>query len=134
MAFDFGTRRIGVAVGDTGPAIAHPLTTIDTPSADTRFAAIAVLVDEWHPALLVVGLPVHMDGNEHEMTERARRFARRLEGRFRLPVEMVDERLSTRDATSLLHAAGVDSRRQKSVRDQVAAQTILQSWLDRHGR
>ena len=134
MAFDFGTRRIGVAVGDTGPAIAHPLTTIDTPSADTRFAAIAALVDEWHPALLVVGLPVHMDGNEHEMTERARRFARRLEGRFRLPVEMVDERLSTRDATSLLHAAGVDSRRQKSVRDQVAAQTILQSWLDRHGR
>lgn len=133
MAFDFGTRRIGVAVGDTGPAIAHPLTTIDTPSADARFAAISALVDEWHPALLVVGLPVHMDGNEHEMTARARRFARQIEGRFRLPVEMVDERLSTRDATSMLHAAGVDSRRQKPIRDQVAAQTILQSWLDQHG-
>lgn len=132
MAFDFGTKRIGVAVGETGSRLAHPLTTVSAGTNDERFDAIGRLIDEWKPSMLLVGLPVHMDGAEHEMTARARRFARRLEGRFSLPVEMIDERLSTNDAASRLHDAGVESRRQKSVRDQVAAQGMLQTWLDAH--
>lgn len=135
LAFDFGERRIGVAVGESLLGVAHPLTTIASERPAARFEAIAALVAEWRPVALVVGLPLHMDDTEHEMTVRARRFARQLAGRFRLPVEMVDERLTTHEAVSLLHEAGVNSRRQKPVRDQVAAQQILQAFFarPRHG-
>jgi putative holliday junction resolvase len=132
LAFDFGEKRIGVAVGEMQLALAHPLTTIAALQTHIRFDAIARLIDEWQPRLLVVGLPVHMDDTEHALTARARRFGRQLEGRFKLPVAMVDERLSTREAVALLHAAGVGARRQKPVRDQVAAQTILQTYFDQH--
>ena len=129
MAFDFGTERIGVAVGETSTGLAHPLTTIRGGTSEARFDAIAKLVAVWEPSHLLVGLPVHLDGTEHEMTARARRFARRLEGRFGIAVLLVDERLTTRDAASRLHAAGVNERRQRPVRDRVAAQTILETWL-----
>ena len=132
LAFDFGEKRIGVAVGETQLALAHPLTTIASEQTQARFEAIARLVAEWQPRLLVVGLPLHMDDTEHALTARARRFARQLEGRFNLPVALVDERLSTYAATEMLHAAGVAARRQKPVRDQVAAQTILQAYFDQH--
>ena len=132
LAFDFGEKRIGVAVGETQLTLAHPLATIAAEQTSVRFEAIARLIDEWQPRLLVVGLPVHMDDSEHALTARARRFGRQLEGRFNLPVALVDERLSTREAVSLLHAAGVEARRQKQVRDQVAAQTILQAYFDEH--
>jgi putative Holliday junction resolvase len=134
LAFDFGEKRIGVAVGETLLSLAHPLTTIASEQTVARFEAIARLVAEWQPCLLVVGLPVHMDDSEHALTARARRFARQLEGRFNLPVALVDERLSTREAASLLHAAGIDAKRQKPVRDQVAAQTILQDYFEQHAR
>ena len=130
MGFDYGTERIGIAVGETASGLAHPLATVRGATSDARFDAIARLIAEWKPMLLLVGLPTHIDGTEHEMTARSRRFARRLAGRFAVPVEMVDERLTTRDASSKLSAAGIDSRRQRPIRDQVAAQTILQSWLD----
>jgi putative Holliday junction resolvase len=131
LAFDFGERRIGVAVGESALGIAHPLATIANERTDQRFAAIAAVIAEWKPAGLVVGLPLHMDDTEHVLTARARRFARQLEGRFSLPVELVDERLTTREAASMLHEAGVDSRRQKPVRDQVAAQRILAAYFER---
>jgi len=131
LAFDYGLRRIGVAVGELQLGVAHPLTTIASERSQARFDAIAALVAEWRPVALVVGLPLHMDDGEHEMTARARRFARQLEGRTALPVTLVDERLTTHEAASMLHDAGVDSRRQKPVRDQVAAQRILQDYLDR---
>ena len=134
LAFDFGEKRIGIAVGETQLALAHPLTTIAAEHSGARFEAIGKLIDQWRPHLLVVGLPVHMDDTEHAFTARARRFGRQLEGRFKLPVAMVDERLSTREAASLLHAAGVAARRQKPVRDQVAAKTILQDYFDQHAR
>lgn len=134
LAFDYGSKRLGVAVGECALRMAHPLTTIEGEAAAPRFAAIATLVAEWKPALLVVGLPVHMDGTPHDMTSRAARFARQLEGRFNLRVVQVDERLSSRVATGLLHEAGLDTRRQRPVRDQVAAQRILQSWFDSDGR
>jgi len=130
LAFDFGTRRIGVAVGNTLTRMAHPLVTIDDERNDERFAAIAALVAEWQPATLVVGLPTHADGSEHEMTHRAQRFARQLEGRFRLPVAMVDERWTTEAAQSVLDETGMTGRKGRAVRDQVAAQLILQSWFD----
>ncbi len=133
LAFDFGEKRIGVAVGEQELQTAHPLATIHAEENARRFAAIAALVDEWRPVALVVGLPLHMDDSAHAMTARASRFARQLEGRFGLPVALVDERMTTREASELLRDAGVAAKRQKPVRDQVAAQRILQSWFEQHG-
>ena len=130
LAFDFGTRRIGVAVGEATTGLAHPLATIEAERSDQRFAAIAALVDEWRPKLMLVGLPTHADSTEHELTARARRFARRLAGRFGVAVELADERFTTLAATEALSAAGVTAREQRSVRDRVAAQLILQAYLD----
>src|SRR5437868_594375 len=78
LAFDFGTQRIGVAVGDFAIGIAHPLATIPGAVKEQRYAAIAALIEEWRPALLAVGLPAHMDGTEHEVSRLARKFARDL--------------------------------------------------------
>jgi putative Holliday junction resolvase len=130
LAFDFGTRRIGVAVGNTLVRVAHPLVTIDDEASARRFAAIAALVDEWKPGVLVVGVPVHADGTAHEMTARARRFARQLHGRHGLPVVEADERGTTQDAQSALDAAGRGGRRGRAVRDAIAAQAILQGYFD----
>ena len=130
LAFDFGTRRIGVAVGNTLTRLAQPLTTIDIDRDDERFAAIAALLDEWQPDVLVVGIPVHADGSAHAMTVRARRFARELSERFRLPVKLADERLTTQLAQTTLDEAGAGGRKGRAVRDQVAAQMILQGWFD----
>ena len=130
LAFDFGTRRIGVAVGESAIGLAHPLTTIASEQNERRFAAIESLIHEWHPALLIVGLPVHTDGTAHALTARARRFAKQLEGRFGLAAELVDERFTTHAATEALSEAGVSTRAHKDVRDQVAAQLILQTYFD----
>jgi putative holliday junction resolvase len=131
LAFDFGTRRIGVAIGETSTGIAHPLTTLTEPHGGRRFAAIAALVETWRPVLLVVGLPTHADGTAHSMTARARRFGRQLEGRFHLPVAFCDERFTTQAAALAMQGTG--SRDRKSLRDQVAAQLILQAYLDQRG-
>ena len=134
LAFDFGEQRIGAAVGDTSVGIAHPLTTIIAADKKGRYTAIAGLVQEWRPALLVVGLPAHLDGTEHEMSRLARKFARELNGRFSLPVELVDERLTSVAAESSLAEAGVERRKRKPVIDQVAAQHILQAYFDDQAR
>ena len=134
LAFDFGTRRIGVAVGNSITGVARPLTTIASDANAVRFAAIETLIDEWRPGMLVVGQPVHDDGTPHEMTARALRFARQLEGRFGLKVVCVDERYTTEGADAVLTAAGVPTRERKAVRDGVAAQLILQSWFDDRAR
>ena len=117
-------------MGNTVTRRAQPLTTIDDERSEERFAAIGALVKEWQPGTLVVGLPTHADGTEHDMTQRARRFARQLQGRFRLPVALVDERWTTEDAQSALNDAGTSGGRARAVRDQVAAQLILQRWFD----
>jgi putative Holliday junction resolvase len=130
LAFDFGEKRIGVAVGDLEIGIAHPLQTIAGEGNDLKFAAIAELIAEWKPARLVVGLPMHLDGTEHELTRLSRKFARRLEGRFSLPTEMIDERLSSAEASQTLNELGIRGRNQKPMLDQVAAQRILQSYFD----
>lgn len=134
LAFDFGTRRIGVAAGNTLVRVAHPLATIEQERNEQRFDSIAELINEWQPAILVVGLPLHADGTEHVMTERARRFARQLQGRFRLPVEFSDERWTTELAQAALDAQGTRGAVARGARDRVAAQLILQSWFDERER
>lgn len=99
LAFDFGTRRVGVACGNTLTRQAQPLRTIAL-QGEARFAAIGCLIGEWQPGALVVGVPFHPDGAPHDNTGRARRFARQLHGRFHLPVHEVDERYSTTEAAS----------------------------------
>ena len=130
LAFDFGETRIGAAQGDCRIRIAHPIATITGNSNDEKFARIAALIQEWQPENLIVGLPVHIDGSEHALTRLARKFGHRLNGRFRLPVYWVDERLSSVYAEELLRENGVRGRKQKPVLDQVAAQAILQSFFD----
>ncbi len=130
LAFDFGQVRIGVAQGDAEVAISHPLETIATAVKAERFDRIGSLIAQWQPRQLVVGLPVHMDGSEHELTRLSRRFAQRLHGRYALPVYLVDERLSSALAAELLREAQVFGRKQKPALDQVAAQAILQSFFE----
>ena len=130
LGFDFGLKRIGVASGEHLLGIAHPLTTLNVESNEDRFNQIARLVDEWEPSTLVVGLPLTLDGEEHEVTLLCKKFARRLDGRFGLPVVMIDERLSSAEASQSLKEIGISGRKQKPVLDQIAAQVILQSYFD----
>jgi len=127
MAFDFGLKRIGVAIGETLLARARPLTIIEDEVNERRFAAIGKLIAEWQPARLVVGLPRHVDGSEHAFATRCNRFARQLAGRFGLPVEFADERFSSCAAAAQL---GGDKRKARV--DAAAAAIILQDWFDQH--
>ena len=119
LAFDFGLKRIGVAVGEPELGTVHPLSAIAAPGFDI----IAKLVAEWRPAQLVVGLPVAANG-EHPLARRVERFARQLEGRFRLPVARVDERFTSVEAESRLRGV------KKKAVDSVAAQLILEQYFD----
>ncbi len=130
LAFDFGTRRIGIAKGSTLLGSAAPLATIDAEKNDIRFAKIAELILAWQPGALIVGLPCNDDGTPHEMTALSRRFANRLKGRFNLPVLLVDERYTSAAASSALGEQGVHGRKQKALLDQYAAQQILQAYFD----
>lgn len=132
LAFDFGEKRIGVAMGESSLKMAHPLTTIHATRNDTRLRAIADLVAEWQPVQFVVGLPTHLDGAEHAMTARCRGFAKQLEGRFRLPTALVDERLTSAEAHSMLRGFGRGGKKDKALIDQLAAQRILQAYFDGH--
>ena len=130
FAFDFGKKRIGVAIGNTAVGVAHPLATVDSEVTERRFALIGQLIQTWQPVLLVVGLPLHSDGTVHELTQLSLRFARRLSGRFNIKVIMKDERYTSETASATLREAGITGRKQKAVLDQVAAQQILQSFFD----
>jgi putative Holliday junction resolvase len=129
LAFDFGTKRIGVAVGTTEVAIANPLGAIEAEANALRFAAIEAFVKEWQPVMLVVGRPRHDDGSPHETARLAERFARRLRERFRLPIVFVDETLSSAEAESRLREARTREWRKADV-DAMAAAVILQSFLE----
>lgn len=130
LAFDFGTKRIGVAVGNTLLRCANPLMTINDEKTETRFAKIAALISEWQPGALVVGLPSNDDGTPHELTALCRRFANRLKGRFNLPTILIDERYTSLVASTQLSEQGVHGRQQKALLDQYAAQQILQAYFD----
>ena len=126
LAFDFGLKRTGVAVGNTVTGSARPLVTVDATDKVKRFAAIAGLIAEWGPSALIVGRPLNTSGEATEMTARAERFARQLQGRFGLPVKFADERYSSAAAGDALKVG----RRDKQKIDAAAAAIILQAWLD----
>src|SRR2546425_11957701 len=128
LAFDFGTQRIGVAVGNTLIRFAQPLVTIAADPA-TMMAMIGALVNEWQPQQLVVGLPLHADGTPHAMTAKARDFAHALGKRFGLPVALVDERWTTEIAQERLNREH-GGREGRAHRDEIAAQVILQAYFD----
>ena len=120
MGFDFGLKRIGVAVGNTMVRQAQPLTIISAATNDAKFAEIAVLIEEWAPARCIVGLPSHPDGAEHEMTVRCRRFANQLHGRYGVEAILVDERYSS----------AVLAQQRGARIDADAAAVILQQYFD----
>ena len=126
MAFDFGTKRIGVAVGNTLTQLGQPIKTIDEISSDAGFKIIEGLLKEWQPNLLIVGMPYHPDGAEHEMSARARRFGNQLQGRFQLPVEWVDERY-----TSAVLEGNPDMR--DNLDAESAALILEQYFLEKNG-
>jgi len=131
LGFDFGEARIGVAVGEFETAQATALTTLHVQSNRARFEAIEALINEWRPVHLVVGLPLDMSGEPQERTARCQRFANQLNGRYNLPVALVDERFSSVEAEHLLADAGKTRWQQrKPDLDAAAAQIILQHYLD----
>jgi putative Holliday junction resolvase len=130
LGFDFGMKNIGIAVGQDLTSTANPLTAIKARDGIPDWDQIERLLKEWQPALLVVGLPLNMDGTEQEMTAAARRFGKRLHGRFGLPVEWQDERLTTYEALDQMGIRSKMDSRQRSDVDQLSAQLILQSWLN----
>jgi putative holliday junction resolvase len=125
LAFDYGERRIGVAVGQTITRTASPLTTLKARDGQPEWPAVRKLIDEWRPDCLVVGMPTTADGAPHVLAEPIARFARRLDGRFHLPVHFVDERLSS-------HAASEAARDSRHDIDAHAAALILETWLTGH--
>ena len=120
LAFDFGLQRIGLAVGNTFLRQATPLSIIEVPTNEGKFEQIAAVIAQWQPVLCVVGLPMHPDGTAHAMTQRCQRFAHQLNGRFKLPTQLVDERYSS---------AVLGGRRGELI-DAAAAALILQQYFD----
>ncbi len=129
LGFDFGEKRIGVAVGETATGIAHPLMGIDEQANDRRFARVEKVVADWRPTGFVVGRPRHADGAEHPIARLAEKFGRRLAARFNLPVTFVDETLSSAEAQAQLREQHARIRAKQDV-DALAAAVILQSYLD----
>ncbi|MDH5601109.1 MAG: Holliday junction resolvase RuvX [Gammaproteobacteria bacterium] len=138
LGFDFGTKRIGIAIGQEVTGTARPLTTLSAVKHKPDWDSISKIITEWQPDLLVVGLPLHMDGTEQDMTQAARRFSNQLNGRYQLPVALMDERLSSDEAESILSeqsAPGATVLRgsvfpDKAQVDMISAQLILQSWIE----
>lgn len=130
LAFDFGRKHIGVAVGRSASRLAQALDTVAARNELPDWDHITRLIEEWQPCALVVGLPLNMDDTENDMTRAAKKFGNRLRARYNLPVHMVDERLTSVAAKNVLIEAGVPQKQHKSKLDRLAAQTILQAFLD----
>ncbi len=131
LGFDFGLKKIGVAIGHAETGFASALTTITSIPKETRWRVIQELIVSWEPSGLIVGISRNMDGSDHDITRTIQKFARQLEGRFTLPVSLVDETLSSREAWHLLYEeTGASHAKALKLQDQIAAQLILQTWLD----
>lgn len=129
MAFDYGLRQIGVATGNSLLGTTQSLPILKAKDGTPDWPALTALVREWQPDLLVVGEPLNMDGSTSELSERANKFGRRLQGRLNLPVEMVDERLSSFEAKQQSRERGHRGDYNKEPIDSLAAELILQTWL-----
>ena len=129
LAFDYGTQSIGVAVGQTLTKTANPLASLKAQDGIPQWDHIQKLIDEWQPTLLIIGLPLNMDGSESELCQRARKFANRLNGRFQLPTQLIDERLSSFEAKGeIIEKTGSRDFKSQNV-DGLAAKLILETWL-----
>ncbi|MDH3325295.1 MAG: Holliday junction resolvase RuvX [Gammaproteobacteria bacterium] len=132
LAFDFGLKRIGVAVGQSITKTAQPLPLLNAENGAPQWEQVQQLIDQWQPQLLVVGVPVHMDGTEQDLTRFAKRFGNRLHGRFYLPVEWVDERLTSYEAESILDDLNYKQSNDKIGVDSVSAMLILEQYFREH--
>jgi putative pre-16S rRNA nuclease len=130
MAFDYGLRQIGVAMGNLPLGTTRSLPILKARDGVPNWDSLETLVQEWQPDLLVVGEPLNMDGSESELSARANKFARRLQGRLGLPVVMVDERLSSFEAKELSRERGHRGDYKKQPIDSLAAELILRTWLE----
>ena len=133
LGFDYGTRQIGVAVGQMITGQARELCVLKAQNGVPDWQQIEALLKEWQPDALVVGLPLNMDGSPSEMSERAEKFARRLHGRYQLPVHTHDERLTTSEAKGQRLAQGQRGGYRERPVDAIAAALLLQGWLEQHG-
>lgn len=130
LGFDYGTKSIGIAIGQGITASASPLTSIKAIDGIPNWDEIGKLITEWQPDLVVVGLPLNMDGTEQEMTQRARKFANRINGRFGIKVATQDERLTTADAKARLFELGGFKALSKGQIDAVSAVLIVESYFE----
>jgi len=134
ISFDFGLRNIGVAVGNCRLGTTQPLAVLKARDGQPDWQELINLVSEWQPERLVVGEPLHMDGSDSELSQLATKFARRLHGRLGLPVDMIDERLSSVEAKSITREQGHRGDYRANPVDSLAAELILKSWLERARR
>jgi putative Holliday junction resolvase len=129
LAFDFGTQKIGLAIGQELTKTASPLPAIKAKDGIPNWDQLAKIIAEWQPDLFVVGHPLNMDGTDNDVTVRARKFANRLNGRFHKPAELVDERLSSFDAKDLVKELHGKVDHRDTAIDSVAASLILETWF-----
>ena len=134
LGFDYGTKHLGIAVGGSASGRAEALATASVHQGVPDWPLLDRLINEWHPDALIVGLPLNMDDSDNAMTRAARKFGHRLQGRYNLPVHMVDERLTSVDAKNTLVESRVPWKQRKAKVDKLAAQTILQAYLDEQRR
>ncbi len=129
LCFDYGTKTIGVAIGQSITGTANALTELRARDGIPNWTEIELIIKEWQPNLLLVGLPLNMDGSYSSLTQRADKFGKRLHGRFGLPVEMVDERLSSFEAKGIIISnTGSRNFKEKKI-DSLAAKIILEDWF-----
>jgi len=130
LGFDFGLTKIGVAVGQMVTKTASPLTLLSAQDGAPQWTDVQQLIEEWSPQLLIVGYPLQMDGTEQAVTKAAKRFGNRLAGRFQLPVEWVDERLTSYDAELYLADLNISSESDKLNLDTISAKLIIEQWFN----
>ncbi|MEO1080757.1 MAG: Holliday junction resolvase RuvX [Pseudomonadota bacterium] len=133
LAIDFGLRQIGIAVGNALLGTTQPLCVLSARDGQPDWTQLQALLKEWQPDLVVVGDPLHMDGSVSELAQRARRFARRVHGRFGVEVVMMDERLTSFDVKTRERDLGHDGDYQRHPVDSLAAELILRDWLNQRG-
>ena len=130
IGFDFGQKRIGVAIGNNISKSAQALITIESASSNQKFEAIQKIMDEWQPVSIVVGVPFNVDGSEHKVTNLCKKFAKQLEQKYALPIHLIDERYTSIEASYEIQDKKIDLKKKKLLIDQIAAKIILQSYLD----
>jgi putative holliday junction resolvase len=133
LGFDYGKKRIGIATGQTITQTATPCKTINQVDGNPDWSAIEAEIQQWRPQALIVGMPYHTDGSENQMTATVRQFCYELEKRFKLPVEEINEALSSQQAEARLKESMKINRQNKHEIDRMAAAIIVQRWLDEHG-